>query len=149
MPKVCGRPKNFNELIIKNLKYIVAKQDVLIHLGDVIADKFNELKPMLDQIVCKSKILIRGNHDKKTNNWYINNGFDFCCDSLVIGDVALSHKPLRILPEGVRINIHGHFHNFDFKILDKECGDYHNPEIHKLLALEYTDYKPVNLLEFN
>lgn len=148
MTDICGRPLNCTELIISNLKYVVAEQDVLIHLGDVITGKESVLLDLMSQVKCKTKVLIKGNHDKKSNNWFKNNGFDFICNSLVIDEILLSHKPLKEFPSGVKYNVHGHFHNFDFMKNDTECAPYYNPEVHKLYALEYEDYKPVNLKEF-
>lgn len=64
--EVCGRPQNFTKLIISNIKSVIAKQDVLIHLGDVIASKFESfLLSLMSDIKCKTKILVLGNHDKK------------------------------------------------------------------------------------
>lgn len=78
----------------------------------------------------------------------MNNGFDFVCNSLVVDDILLSHKPLKEFPSGVKYNVHGHFHNFNFKEKDPECSGYYNPEFHKLYALEYENYKPVDLKDF-
>lgn len=144
----CGRPKDFTKLIIRNMKVLIAPQDCLIHLGDVIDKQESKLTDILDSIKCKSKILIRGNHDKKSDNWYLNHGFDFICDSMICGNIALSHKPLKDIPSGIKVNIHGHFHNFDWQKNDKECAPYYNFSIHKLYALEYNGYKPVKMKEF-
>lgn len=144
----CGRPSNFNELILSNLRYFVAAQDILYHLGDVIFYKNDKLREMLDSVPCARKYLIRGNHDKKSSGWYIRNGFDGVFDAVVVGDVLLSHRPQRVLPSGVRINVHGHFHNTDHRRLEPEYNEWYDPSRHRLLAIEYTDYKPVKLVEF-
>lgn len=143
-----GRPPLFTTIIWGHLRYYVAKQDILIHLGDVIDDKEKSfLKLILDSIVCKTKVLVRGNHDKQTNNWYLNNGFDLVVDSLAMKNVILSHKPLPPpFPPNI-MNIHGHLHNFGLEH-DKECQPYYDGAFHRLFALEYTDYKPVVLEEF-
>lgn len=144
----CNRPENFGELIVKNCRKVVAPQDIVIHLGDVIFDRAGELDKYLSKIP-GTKIMVRGNHDNRPDNWYITKGFAFVCDSLVLGDVVLSHIPLEKFSDGVRINIHGHFHNLDFRKNDPKVASYYNPILHKLLAMEYTNYCPVDLVDFS
>jgi len=147
MVETCGRPENFSELIILNLRKFVARQDVLVHLGDVIFyPKRGQLKAILDNIPGKSKVLTMGNHDRKTKSWYLSNGFDVVCQSIQIGDIILSHKPLFQFPDGARVNVHGHFHNTDHQ--RHEPRPWYSKGRHRLLALEYTDYQPVELHEF-
>ena len=106
------------------------------------------LAELLASVECRSKILIKGNHDKNSNNWYLRHGFDFVCDMIVIDDVLLSHKPQEILPEGVTINIHGHFHDTDHRKNEPKYSKFLDPNVHKLFALEHTDLKPVKLKDF-
>lgn len=136
------RPKGVVDLMMKNARYVVAKQDILIHLGDVIFYKFNLLQPMLDSIPCSKKILLMGNHDRKTKLWYMRNGFDYAVDMLVIGDILLSHRPQPDLPPWIRLNIHGHLHDFGHRDEEaKIAADDH----HRLIALESNGYMPVDL----
>jgi calcineurin-like phosphoesterase family protein len=114
-----GRPDDFNQQIIRNWNKLVAYDDVVIHLGDVIfgLDKEKRLPSLMASLPGK-KILCRGNHDPKPAEWYMERGFDFTCDYYVYQDVAFSHAPLTPLPpqtlvnDGrlVSLNIHGHFH---------------------------------------
>lgn len=143
MIKECGRPENYNELIMKNLRQFVAPQDVLIHLGDCIFYRYPALKDMLDSIVC-SKILLMGNHDHKPKAWFMRNGFSAAMDMMVWGNVFFSHEPVERLPDGVEFNIHGHFHNTGHRTVE----EWYDPAIHKLLAIENTKYKPVDLKVF-
>jgi len=142
-----GRPRNHGERIIKACKHLIQPQDVLIHLGDVIFDRPTELKGLLDQIECRSKILTLGNHDRKSNNWYLNNGFDLVVEMLVIGDVLLSHKPQEFFPAGVRVNVHGHFHNTNHRKNEPQFQKFLGPQ-HVLLAMETVGYTPVELVRF-
>lgn len=114
-----GRPDDFNEQIIRNWNRLVAYDDVVIHLGDVIfgLDKEQRLPSLMASLPGK-KILCRGNHDPKPAEWYMKHGFDFACDYYVYKDIAFSHAPLTPLPpqtlvsDGrlVNLNVHGHFH---------------------------------------
>lgn len=141
-----NRPDDYNERMLQNCLYLVAAQDTLLHLGDVIFYRAEMLKEMLRQIAGR-KILVMGNHDRhRSRTWYQRNGFDFACDMLVLGTVLFSHEPVPVFPTGVTVNVHGHFHN-----------DQHRPrpdwyvtggEAYRLLAMEDTDYKPVNLQAF-
>ena len=103
---------------------LVAQDDIVIHLGDVILGRNSELFSIMEQLKGK-KILCRGNHDHESDQWYTKRGFDFVCDYYVYNNIAFSHAPLTPLPmqtmkqhskdEGfvfktVDLNIHGHFH---------------------------------------
>lgn len=141
--EACGRPLNYNEKTIGNCRRLIAPQDLLIHLGDVIFYRYTELKALLDSFPCR-KILTIGNHDRKSRNWYHNNGFDFAADTIQIDDVLLSHKPVDRLPSNVRLNIHGHWHN----TRHHAPPVFYNDSQYRLLALEETDYSPVKLIDF-
>lgn len=143
MVTLCGRPADFGDQLLKNLRHALAEQDTLIHLGDVIFYKYPELKDMLDSVKGR-KILLMGNHDRKTQNWYSRNGFSFVADMIVIGDIMFSHKPIQTLPTGVRLNVHGHWHNDEHH----RRPDWYSESTHRLLSVEVTKYKPVKLEEF-
>lgn len=145
--RYCGRPPDFTRRIIKNCRQLLAPTDVLIHLGDVIFSNAGQLDELLAEIP-GTKILVKGNHDKRPDSWFYNKGFSFVCDAFRIEDVIFSHIPLPQLPPDVRLNVHGHFHNTDHRRHEPEIADYYDDEKHRLLALEHTDYKPVLLREF-
>lgn len=132
--KLCNRPDNFNEQIITNWKKLVQPEDLVIHLGDV------EWKGNIINTLPGKKILVRGNHDTNTDSWYMNNGFEFVCDSFVLNrygvNALFTHKPE--LFHSYDINICGHTHgllkiNSPCAILD--------------LSLEKYGYKPWPLSE--
>lgn len=101
---------------------------------------------------CK-KILVRGNHDSKTDIWYYEHGWDTVCQLLMIERfkkrIMLTHKPIADSPL-FDINIHGHFHDCTpATVREKE------PEIaavlcdkHMLLAVEETNYRAILLDTF-
>lgn len=142
MVQYCGRPTNHTELILKNWREAVRDCDLTIHLGDVIIGRDSEMEEMIRSVSGK-KVLVLGNHDQKKPRWYMERGFDFACDSFRLGEVFFSHMPTLNMPDGCTVNIHGHFHNMN----------HHDHEFPKtahcrLLAIEYTDYKPVLLDDF-
>lgn len=139
----CGRPADFGEQLLKNLRHLLTPQDTLYHLGDVIFYKYPDLKEMLDSIP-GTKVLLMGNHDKKSKGWYARNGFAFVADMIVLDDIMLSHKPIERLPSGVRLNVHGHWHNDDHH----KRPEWYSESTHRLLSVEVTNYKPVKLEEF-
>jgi len=160
MVEYCGRPENFETLIWKEL-FRLKTEDILIHLGDICIGKDDEIHQNIRQISCK-KILVKGNHDRKSNNWYLEHGWDFVCDKFqdtYFGKkIMFSHVPA--VDDGeFDINIHGHFHNTLHRLLEGKYvvdGEKERNERdlkvltpkHKLLAIEYTDYKPVSLENF-
>lgn len=143
MLKWCGRPDDYEKRIIKGFKSL-SSTDILVHLGDICIgeDKYVHDK-IISQIPCK-KILVRGNHDKKSNTWYLRNGWDFVCTSFFdkcFGlKIMFSHRPYTW--DGIYdINIHGHLHNLGHRTdeVDKmHCMNY-------LISLEKMGYYPISL----
>ena len=148
MLEYCGRPENFEDIIKNNIRNIITQNDILIHLGDVCIGNDKKHNNFFGNIGYKT-ILVKGNHDKKSTTWYMNNGWDFVCDrfDLVLGGkrISFSHKPIEY--DGMfDVNIHGHFHNSDYRKYEESLASVLT-EKHKLLALEYVDYRPINLLK--
>ena len=138
----CGRPFNhcseMNQKIINKWNGTVRPDDLVIHLGDFTvygkSDKITELCRKLNG----KKILVRGNHDRKTIHWYLTHGFNFVCDSFTIGDIIFTHKPILkkdFLLMPYKLNIHGHIHQKEE--IDKD--------IYKNVSVEKTNYYPINL----
>ena len=103
------RPQDFMGKIICNWKRMVSDDDLVIHLGDV-----SWSKDLLVDTLPGRKVLVRGNHDKKTCSWYMSHGFDFACDSFdrKFGNVVVrfTHVPIEKPDYTFDINIHGHLH---------------------------------------
>ena len=146
MLEYCGRPKNFSELLIANLARLDAT-DTLIHLGDVCMGEDEEWHKLMDKHIKCTRILVRGNHDHKSSKWYYDHGWDFVCkqfkDKFFGKEVLFSHKP-QVWDGEYEMNIHGHFHNSDHRRQEPELLAIKNG-YQKLIACEYTDYKPVLL----
>ena len=114
MIEYCGRPSNFNKLILNQWKATVQPQDIVYHLGDVIWGRQDKLIQIMSSLP-GTKILIRGNHDKNhSNNWFIQAGFAAVLEKAQLSGVILSHFPVFMTEEELKrdiINVHGHFHN--------------------------------------
>ena len=95
---------------------------------------------------CK-KWLVLGNHDHKSNHWYLNNGWDWVGRQFKwkYGGkyILFSHIPQ---PDDrwFDINIHGHFHNSDHRKRELELVAIYTNK-HYLLAIENINYQPVLL----
>lgn len=174
MKTYCLRPPNFTEMTHKNVMNTVKPEDTLIHLGDVGIGKHDAWEWMIRAWPCK-KILIRGNHDRNHScSWWMQHGFDFACDSMVLRNVLLTHEPANAiikadgwlpygslnagLPDGCTLNVHGHLHNIwdgfhrperierDKEFLGIDFTKQLKHPWQRLFALEYTNY---NCVEFN
>ena len=133
--KLANRPENYEELIITNWKAVVSPKDTVIHLGDVAwgGKYLSIIKELPGQ-----KILVRGNHDPCSLDYYMQRGFNFACDSLTMRrygiDMLFTHAP-RIFHEA-DVNIHGHLHSL---ATIKSCCLYYP------IALECNGYKMIDL----
>lgn len=137
----CNRPTDHVEQIVKRHKELIYPQDTMINLGDLIFYNHKMLKLIMMTIPGK-KVLVLGNHDKKTRNWYTRAGFDFVCDSFTIGSILFTHKPVDVLPPDIELNVHGHWHHTDKVHND---APWWSPETHFKVSLEESGYRPLNL----
>lgn len=137
------RPADYEEQILRKWKHFIHDGDLVFHLGDVIFYKPSRLGDILNDLP-GTKILIRGNHDKETNGWYMRHGFTFVAQGILHGGVWLSHVPAMTLPSGAIMNVHGHLHE-EVHHNEPEGGW---PEHCKLLAIEKTGYAPVKFDDF-
>ena len=128
--------KEMNKALIRNWNRVVEPNDLVIHLGDV---SFDEGK--LSSLIYKlngSKVLVRGNHDRKSINYYLDNGFNFASDFFVWKNDVFTHIPVKhTIKEMFRFNFHGHMHKHSehFGIKDGYVN----------LAVELNEYTPVLL----
>jgi calcineurin-like phosphoesterase family protein len=149
MLSACNRPVNYESIILKNLYNNILPNDILIHLGDVCWKNDEFWHEKLNKINCKKKWLVIGNHDGKSNGWYIDHGWDMICrhfELKVFGlHIVFSHKPLK--DYGYDLCIHGHFHNtthHDQDYAEPEMKDIRNDKQY-LISIENTNYMPKNL----
>jgi len=156
MVAYCGRPVDFSERILANLHFL-QPEDTLIHLGDICIGGDAYWHEKLSGIHCR-KILVKGNHDNKSNSWYLSHGWDFVCNSFTLTisgkKVVFSHQPQCLADND--FNIHGHFHNQlnrlkrrEWVVADEEKRNHYNLKTltinHINISLEGTKYQPVLL----
>lgn len=136
------RPVGYEDKILSGLYKNVLNTDVLIHLGDVAWSNGWKWIRKLTDIGC-TLWLVKGNHDKNSNTWFFDNGFNFVGNEFSIKymgfNILFSHIPKPV--ENYDINIHGHFHNTDFRKHEPHIASILT-EKHYLLALEYNNYQP-------
>lgn len=155
----CGRPENFTDIELKNFKKIPA-EDMLIHLGDICIGKDEMWHSKIQEIPCR-KILVRGNHDEKSNSWYLSHGWDFVCETFTLKfhkkKIIFSHQPQQLGRND--FNIHGHFHNLlnrtqARKWVDESEKYQLNHKLEDLtmnhlnFSIEEANYKPLKLETF-
>lgn len=147
MLEYCGRPNKFEDLILDNLYKQVQEEDVVIHLGDVALSQNNDYWLHEYLITPGRKWLIKGNHDTKSVQYYLQKGFDSVSNIMNISifgrRVIFSHKPV-FVGENDIINLHGHFHNASIERWEKSLTDIMTSKNH-LLILENNNYKCWNL----
>lgn len=161
MMEYCSRPEGFELKIIFELNKHVQEDDVLIHLGDVCIGN-DEIWGATIAAIPGKHWLIKGNHDKKSNSWYLNHGWDFVGNAISLRlfgkNILLSHEPKKV-DEKIDFNIHGHFHNHLPRLMEKKWvvpdEETRNKDVlniltrkHLLLSIENTNYLPVNLEHF-
>lgn len=136
----CNRPfkdvEEMNKVLIKNWNNVVSKTDKVFHLGDFAFGKKSDIKELVPKLH-GYKILILGNHDRRTSQqFFLNAGFSEVHKWPIIyaKHYILSHEPIdRELIEGTNFkNLHGHTHQ---RIV--EGNNYIN------CCIECTSYSPV------
>ena len=140
MQEYCGRPKEFENKIIKNTLSACKPGDVLIHLGDICIGDDEKWHNLFTRHISAKRWLIRGNHDKKSSGWYMSHGWDCVADELLLDifgkRILFSHRPATI---GIfNLNIHGHHHNTGHHPEDETTSK------HCLVFIEH-EYSPISL----
>ena len=138
MVKLCGRPPDFSERLMKSMS-LIPPEDLLIHLGDVCFGNEAEWhKRISDEVLCRKWLLI-GNHDKRGLPWYLARGWSFVGHSLELKRYSTRIRFMHVSkgePDG--LIIHGHSHNAVPYELRIRPNSY-------LLSCEYTNYQPTTL----
>lgn len=154
-----------DKLIIDNINKIVTPQDSLYFLGDVSWYKPQETAELIEQINCKDRYLVLGNHDRWAKDGRCKKLFHGIYDIKQLEDegnqVVISHYPQMMWKGQHRgfIHLYGHLHNSkeenDYQEFLKELdnrikvrdGDRYNPLRAYNVGCMLYDYKPVTLKE--
>ena len=126
--RYCNRPFNdashMNEEMIRRWNEVVSEKDTVVYVGDLTAalrGRHAELRRIIS-ILNGNKVLIRGNHDHESSEWYLEAGFKRVVDHVNLEGVLLIHYPLHeafsrgIDPAAlgaVEHVVHGHTHQAD------------------------------------
>lgn len=142
-----GRSGNWQEKLWEGLQSIPS-EDVLIHLGDICIGEDQEIHDGIISLTSR-KILVLGNHDKKSKTWYMEHGWDFVCDSfelIYLGHyLYFSHRPQPEMGHFTQ-NIHGHTHGNLHR--SEEYLSYYDTNYHKDISPELVGYSPLRLNTF-
>ena len=142
MVKQGYRPEGFEQKIFKNIYASIKSEDVLIHLGDVCigCDEHWNNYLLGETHRCKTW-LVKGNHDNKSNCWYLSHGWHCVSDALILDvygkRILFTHIPCTS-HDNFDLNIHGHLHNTNHRNIEGLT------EKHKLIYLEH-EYRPFSL----
>jgi calcineurin-like phosphoesterase family protein len=139
----CNRPPDYEKRIKNHWKNLITDKDIVIHLGDVIFGSKQQLTNILKKLP-GTKILVKGNHDKHSDTWYLDAGFSFVCKAIRMKNVLLTHKPALLHIGETTMNIHGHFHNIPKKNWEPKSVE-RLTKYHFLLISENIDYVPILL----
>ena len=135
MTKGGHRPEGYEDKIYGSIQDNVKYGDILIHLGDIVW-KNEALWNDLMNVTEGKTWLIKGNHDKHSNAWYLSKGWDFVADTFSMKrhgkKVLFSHKP-QPKTDAWDINVHGHLHLTGHR--DEEYQDIKH-EGHCLIEME-------------
>lgn len=118
--KLCKRPfssvAEMDEVIIENWNSVVAKDDIVVHLGDFCYKNSNDVTFYKKQLNGKI-IFVPGNHDKF--NFSVMDEVARQCD--VFSGVVVSHYPLEEWNGFYRgvVHFHGHCHGTMRKIKNR------------------------------
>ena len=155
----CQRPEDFTQRLDRNVHATVKPGDTLIHLGDVGVGKPEGFMALVAKWP-GYKVLVRGNHDSHSCQWYVDHGFHAAVDAMVYRSCWLTHHPWTDpLPKGTDLNLHGHLHNIWSGFLahdPSQVDEFYEVykagklprEYNRLFAVEYTDYRPVEFNKF-
>lgn len=141
------RSGNWQDVLWKSLEQI-PETDILIHLGDICIGNDAEIHARIGALKCR-KILIRGNHDKKSLTWYMENGWDFVCDGMELlyqgHYLYLSHRPTPAMYHFTE-NIHGHTHGNLHR--SEEYIAWYHTEYNKDISPELVGFRALRLDTF-
>jgi calcineurin-like phosphoesterase family protein len=106
-----------NVVMVRRWRETVPENGVVLHVGDLALGKSHDFHRIADQLTGIRKLLILGNHDKRSRAWYAEHGFE------VIPELWIEHEGWRIhvthYPDQdprnhanpKMLSLHGHIHS--------------------------------------
>ena len=126
-------------LIIKNWNNVVSKNDKIIVAGDVSFHNKEKTSEIIQQLNGK-KILVKGNHDKRNTQWWMDVGFDEVSDYPIIYKewFIIQHEPPTYINDAMPFFwLYGHVHGTEmYKTITKNTA---------CVCVERWNYTPVEL----
>lgn len=141
----CNRPfkdiHEMDEAMIKNWNETVSNDDVVIHLGDFGLGNKEYIRSIIQRLNGK-KILILGNHDNWSEQFYRDAGFHTVSRfPILYADFYIcSHAPIQMPQLTCYQNLYGHIHT-DPNYVDNASA--------RCFCVERIGYRPVLLFEKN
>jgi calcineurin-like phosphoesterase family protein len=139
---------DMNTTMFRKWNNVIKPTDIVIIVGDLVFTKgeSKEVAKVIGQLNGR-KILIKGNHDRKSYSWYLSNGIDFICERMIWEfnkkKVLFIHKHQDITHNDYRTCkyiIHGHSHNKGaFLHKRKQCKIVN-------VSTEQINFTPMNLV---
>jgi len=125
-----------DEELIKRNNSVVAKDDMVLNLGDFSFRNKYDTSEIVSRLNGKI-VLVKGNHDCHSNKWYREVGIHEVVQWPIIrhGFLIFSHEPVYLEKATPYRNIHGHVHG----ISHQRAGYYFNASV------ENINYTPVML----
>ncbi len=131
--------EDMDSAMIKNWNSAASKKDTVIVAGDVSFYNKEKTSEIIHSLNGK-KILIKGNHDQRNNNWWIEAGFDEVSNYPIVYKewLIISHEPPTYMNGATPyFYIYGHVHGTDmYKTVTKQTA---------CVSVERWDYTPVEL----
>jgi calcineurin-like phosphoesterase family protein len=126
--------KEHDDLIFSNWNKVIKDDDTVYVAGDLGNIQGEKLKKKIRKLK-GTKILIKGNHDNETDDFYFNLGFSEVHDGLYFhsNDIIIAHEPPPVDGDYF-IVLHGHLHRSVLRI-----DNFFN------LSVDVNFYKPVPL----
>ena len=143
--KYCNRPfasaDEMDRILIKNWNATVTNRDIVIHLGDVGLCSKERFQEIISQLNGR-KLLVMGNHDNWSEEFYRKSGFHTVSRFPIIYDhfFLMSHAPLILSETTPYFNYYGHVHN-DERYIDNATS--------KCVSVERIGYRPLLIYEKN
>lgn len=144
--------EEMNKVLIDNINTRVKQNDTLYILGDLsFRIPLSEANRLIQQIQCKNKYLLIGNHDKNYDSSLFKGMYDFKKVNMISKneinyDISLMHYPMLEWPRSRHgsVHFHGHIHS---------RGSAYNQQMKSEgirrydVGVDANNYKPISLDE--